>query len=355
MKIISFYLPQFHQIPENDLWWGEGFTEWSNTRKAKSLYPNHYQPREPIEDYYYNLTDPSTRTWQARLASQYGVYGFCYYHYWFKGKRLLERPFKEVLKSGEPDFPFCLSWANESWTRRWDGGKDHILIRQDYGNEQDWEEHFYELLPAFQDKRYIRIDGKPVFIIYRSENIPCWEQMALYWRQLAVKNQLKGIFFIQTLGGFPIPSSSPIIFEARLEFEPHYTLSHGSLNAMWPQMKVGGEQHLSFDYDYVWNSILSRSLYRDNIKVFPGAFVDWDNSPRLGNRGLSCIGANPRKFGWYLSEQIRRAKYLYKSEFLFINAWNEWAEGAYLEPDKKYGYRYLESLKYALDLSVATS
>ena len=158
MKLIAFYLPQYHQIKENDMWWGEGFTEWTNTRKAKPLFPGHHQPREPYNEFYYNLLDPAARQWQADIAKQYGIYGFCYYHYWFKGKQLLETPLKLVLESGEPDFPFCLSWANMSWTRIWYAGEDaEVLLAQEYGDEKDWAEHFNYLMQAFSDQRYIRI------------------------------------------------------------------------------------------------------------------------------------------------------------------------------------------------------
>lgn len=347
MKLIAFLLPQFHRIPENDEWWGEGFTEWTNTRKAKALYPKHQQPKEPLDDVYYDLTTPAAKLRQAELAKTYGIYGFCYYHYWFKGKRLLETPFQQIMSSSEPDFPFCLSWANESWTRRWDGGDKQILIKQDYGTEADWELHFQELLPAFRDKRYIRIDNKPLFILYRSEIIPCCEDMIRYWRKLALKHGLDGLYIVQTLGGFPLPSLD--IFDATLEFEPHYTFAHGQLDHLWSHTLTGNQQHVLFDYDYVWNFIINRSHHRSDRVVFPGAYVNWDNTPRLGVRGLSCLGATPQKFEWYLSKQIERAIHLYNSEFLFINAWNEWAEGAYLEPDKHNGFQYLEAVKKALN------
>lgn len=346
MKLIAFLLPQFHQIPENDQWWGEGFTEWTNTRKANSIYPGHLQPREPYEDYYYDLTDPATRRWQAELAQYYGIYGFCYYHYWFKGKQLLETPFKQVLSSGEPRIPFCLSWANEPWTRKWDGGEHDVLMPQEYGEQDDWELHFYALLDAFRDERYIRIENKPIFIIYRPDKISCCEHMMKHWNNLAVKNGLEGIYFVRTLGGFPLAKQD--YFDANLEFEPHYTFAHSGLNRLWSYMNIGNEKHYVFDYDFVWQYILNRSHHRDRRKIFPGAYVNWDNTPRLGLRGLSCLGANPQKFGWYLTRQIERAVSLYNSEFLFINAWNEWAEGTYLEPDKHYQYQYLEAVRTAL-------
>ncbi|MGG0287660.1 glycoside hydrolase family 99-like domain-containing protein [Peribacillus butanolivorans] len=348
MKPIAFYLPQFHQIPENNLWWGQGFTEWTNTRKGKKLFPGHYQPREPYQDYYYDLTDETARKWQAQIAQKYGIYGFCYYHYWFKGKRLLEKPFNEVLRTGEPHLPFCLSWANEPWTRRWDGWIHDVLMPQDYGNEEDWKEHFDFLLTAFKDERYIRVDNKPLFIIYRPDSIPRCKEMLLYWSNLAKQYGLEGIYFVATLNGFPIPEVAG--FDACLEFEPLYTLVHGGPNF---QRVVDG-YHQKFnvlDYDQLWSCILDRTDIKKNIKTFPGAFIDWDSTARVGNRALIFKGSTPEKFSYYLSQQIQKAVNISNSEFLFINAWNEWAEGTYLEPDKKYGYQYLEAVKRALDIN----
>ncbi|MFE4352498.1 glycosyltransferase WbsX family protein [Peribacillus butanolivorans] len=347
MKLIAFYLPQFHQIPENDLWWGQGFTEWTNTRKRQTLFPGHNQPREPYQDYYYDLTDETARKWQAQIAKKYGIYGFCYYHYWFKGKRLLEKPFNEVLKTGEPDLPFCLSWANEPWTRRWDGWIHDVLMPQDYGDEEDWKEHFDFLLTAFKDKRYIRVDNKPLFIIYKPGSIPRCEEMLLYWQNLAKQNGLEGIYFVKTLAAFPIPQNEG--FDACLEFEPGYTLSHDGGSTFRRAVDGYQQKFIVMDYDQVCSRILDRSDIKKNIKTFPGAFIDWDNSARVGNRALIFKGSTPEKFSYYLSQQIQKSVNISNSEFLFINAWNEWAEGTYLEPDKKYGYQYLEAVKKALD------
>lgn len=349
MKLIAFYLPQFHEIPENNLWWGQGFTEWTNTRKAQSLFPGHYQPREPLQDYYYDLTDESARKWQADMAKKYGIYGFCYYHYWFKGKRLLEKPFNEVLRTGEPDLPFCLSWANESWTRRWDGWVHDVLMPQDYGDESDWKEHFDYLLTAFKDERYIKVDNKPMFVIYRPGSITRCAEMLAYWQQLAKQNGLEGIYFVQTLNGFPLP---PIAgFDAGVEFEPHYTLFHYGCFERSVRAVDGYHQKFNVrDFDHVWTHIVNRAAIKKSMTTFPGAFVDWDNTARVGNRALVIMnGATPEKFANYLSRQIQRAIAVSNSEFLFINAWNEWAEGTYLEPDKRYGYQYLEAVKKALD------
>ncbi len=347
MKLIAFLLPQFHRIEENDRWWGEGFTEWTNVRKAVPLYPGHAQPRQPLDRCYYDLTDPDARERQADLARSHGIYGFCYYHYWFRGRRLLERPFREVLESGEPDMPFCLSWANEPWTRRWDGMDSEVLMPQEYGDEEDWTRHFEFLLEAFRDERYIRVDGKPLFLIYRPADIPRCDEMLLHWRKLASKNGLRGLHLVRTLGGFPV--GEPRGFDASMEFEPHYTFAHGSMKSPWSAIPVRDGEHLAIEYDKVWSSILERTPHRDGEPVYPGAFVHWDNTPRKGVHGQSCLGMTPKKFGRYLARQIVRAREQYGSEFLFLNAWNEWAEGAYLEPDDLHGFRYLTEVRKALE------
>ncbi|MGM0876122.1 MAG: glycosyltransferase WbsX family protein [Bacillota bacterium] len=362
MKIISFYLPQFHQIPENDKWWGKGFTEWTNTRKAKPLFPGHYQPREPFKNYYYDLTDPIARKWQAEIAKDYGIYGFCYYHYWFKGKRLLYKPLSEVLRTGEPDFPFCISWANESWSRNWDGQENNVLMPQDYGDESDWKEHFDYLLEAFLDKRYIRINNKPIFLIHCPVNIPRCSEMLSYWNKLAKKNGLGGIYFIETLTGRPFSNITD--FNAYVYFEPMYTLRHGlspkvrkkarieALRKVFKKRNMKGfnpnfKMRL-YDYELIWKKILERTVKHNNKPTFLGAFLDWDNSPRRGYDSNIVQGATPEKFGRFFKQQIEKAYKMDESEFLFINAWNEWGEGTYLEPDKKYGFRYLEQIKKAL-------
>lgn len=357
MKIICFYLPQFHRIPENDVWWGEGFTEWTNTKKAKPLYEGHRQPRIPFNNNYYNLLDEKVRIWQAELAKEYGIGGFCYYHYWFKGKQLLEKPFNAVLKNKKPDFPFCLCWANEPWTRSWDGKTGEILMPQDYGDKEDWKQHFNYLLNAFLDERYIKIDDKPIFIIYRSSSIEKCSQMMDYWNDLAVSNGLKGIYFISMLTSF----DNYIIddFDAHLEFEPMYTIKHDmplylqakrfikkKLIQKFNKGKIDKNSLDIINYDLIWQRIIGReSKYKK--KTFLGAFVDWDNSARKGTRALIVEGSTPGKFKYYLDRQVQRSLRM-GNELLFINAWNEWAEGTYLEPDTDYGYEYLEAVREVL-------
>jgi len=350
MKIIAFYLPQFHTIPENNAWWGEGFTEWTNTKNAIPLFKSHYQPREPLNDNYYNLLDSSTMEDQAKLATSYGIYGFCYYHYWFNGKKLLEKPVEQMLFNPKIDIPFCLSWANEPWTRAWDGNLKETLMPQTYGSHDEWKEHFDYLKIYFSDPRYIKIDNQPVFLIYSTSSIPNVNEMIQLWDSLAKEIGFDGIYLIETLNGYQ-KRSYVHNANALVEFEPMYTLTHHypTIFKVWHKLK----QKLFLDkrsYDRVWRRILSRKMKQSSKPIIPGAFVDWDNSARKKSRALVLHGATPDTFSLYLSKQIERAVTLFKSEFLFINAWNEWAEGTYLEPDKKHGYKYLEALQNALNL-----
>lgn len=354
MKLIAFYLPQFHVIPENDQWWGKGFTEWTNTRKAKALFKGHYQPREPLNDNYYDLSDKRIMIWQADLAKYFGIYGFCYYHYWFNGKILLEKPLENMLASRSVDIPFCLSWANEPWTRRWDGLNQEVLMPQSYGSDQDWQHHFMYLAQYFKDNRYIMINNKPVFIIYRTKKIDNADAMINCWNELARNMGFEGLYIIETLNSY---QKEPFIKQssAVLEFEPMYTLTH-----FYPRsikiMDIARNMTLynrvnTKKYVNVWKQIIQKGLLSfDGRKTIPGAFIDWDNTPRMNNKGFAIRGANPEKFKYFFLLQLKKAIQDYKSDFLFINAWNEWAEGAYIEPDKRYGYQYLSAIKAGLDI-----
>jgi lipopolysaccharide biosynthesis protein len=353
-KIIAFHLPQFHQIQENDHWWGEGFTEWTNVRKATPLFPGHPQPSVPLAKHYYDLSDQAAREWQAETAQRFGVEGFCFYHYWFKGKLLLEKPCEAILASGNPDFPFCFSWANESWTRSWDGTARSVLIQQDYGTEADWTSHFYYILPFFKDHRYITHNGLPLFLIYRPADFPAIDRMMVLWNRLARQEGIQGIYFVKTLTCFDASKPRPP-FLAGASFEPwlterrHTRLSRRVLKlarravfrtAEW----FGFDCKFVFSYDVIWRDILRR---RYGPNEFPGAFVGWDNTPRMGRRSRVVSGRTPQKFGFYMHQLLLNAV-RDNSPFIFINAWNEWAEGAYLEPDERHGYAYLESLACAI-------
>lgn len=373
MKIIAFYLPQFHNIPENDEWWGEGFTEWVNVKKAIPQFAGHEQPRLPLEENYYDLMSDDVKVWQTELAKKYGIYGFCYYHYWFHGHMLLEKPMEQMLHNQEIDLPFCISWANEPWTKAWVGEEKKVLIPQTYGGKKEWKEHFLYLLPFFQDSRYIRIEGKPLFVIYRPEVIGCLNQMLDYFQELAIENGLPGISFAyQTIGFDLLSQKDDSRFEWDIEFQPAYAfydllekkksglfrtcVNHVCLAiekkfgiSLKRMLKGNGQTEQGVEkvsYDLVWRKILERNP--ETKKNLPGAFVGWDNTPRHGARGKVCIDATPDKFETYLEMQIKRAKEVYQTDYLFLDAWNEWAEGAMLEPDCIYSYAYLEAVKEAL-------
>lgn len=368
MKLIAFYLPQFHAIPENDLWWGKGFTEWTNTRKAKPLFKGHYQPRSPLNGYYYNLLDKKTLQWQVELAQKHGVWGFCFYHYWFKGgKKLLEQPIELFLKNKDINQNFCLCWANENWTRCWDGHDKEVLMEQDYGHEEEWKSHFSYLLPFFKDSRYITQDGKPVFVVYKPNLIPDFNAMVDFWNEQATRNGLNGIVIMSQYPN----ASEKLSIDYRILFEPMHTLRNDLINrrnffsmiikkpgfvivyiAMKCINKLSANYKLrkarlrSYSFDAIWKLIVSRHYYKRDI--IPGAFVDWDNTARRGTEGMLFKGSTPKKYGKYLSKLIRRVKKESSANFLFLTAWNEWAEGSYLEPDEKHQYGYLQATRDAL-------
>lgn len=366
MKVIAFYLPQFHRTKENDEWWGEGFTEWMNMKKAKKLYPNHYQPRIPLHNNYYDLADISTMKWQTDIAREYGIYGFCVYHYWFEGKQLLQKPMDNYLKNSDIDFPYCFCWANETWTAAWATDSKHpkVLMQQTYGKEDAWKRHFEYLLPFFKDKRYIKNDNKPLLVIYRPERIPCLNEMLDYFQKLATDNGFAGIDFASQQRDFHIQNCDDSRFRYKVEYQPDFaqydlqTSFQRTIDRTKENIILFSQKHFKMsikkmknltilDYDKVWKAVLSRKP--DSEKMIPGAFVDWDNTPRYGQKGKVIQGACPEKFYHYMKQQIIHTREEYKKDMLFLFAWNEWAEGGYLEPDEKYGFRYLEALKKALE------
>lgn len=374
-KIIAFYLPQFHAIPENDEWWGKDFTEWVNVKKAKPLFEGHNQPRVPLNNNYYNLLNRDTMKWQIDLAKKYGVYGFCFYHYWFDGHMLLEKPMEMMLKDSELNIPFCISWANENWTNAWKADGDvKTLIQQTYGKKDEWVRHFNYLLPFFKDKNYILEDNKPFFIIYRPEIIPCLNEMLDCWNDLAKKNGFAGMTFAYQQLSFHVSEyRDESRFDYNIEYQPGYArydlrmnqdsnkkraafllrsfirniilkidkLTGTNINSRFSSKKLSFE-----DYDKLCNEIIARRP--DSDKAIPGMFVGWDNTPRRGNGGTVCLGSSPEKFEYYLKKQLYNTKYNYKKDKLFIFAWNEWAEGGYLEPDERNRYGYLEAIRNAL-------
>lgn len=375
MKIIAFYLPQFHNIPENNEWWGDGFTEWVNVKAAKPLYEGHVQPKVPLNNNYYDLTNDDVKIWQADIAKKYGVYGFCYYHYWFSGKLLLEQPMEQMLANKEVNIPFCISWANETWTKAWVNDEKKVLIRQEYGDMNEWKAHFDYLMPFFKDERYIKEDNKPLFIIYRPEVVQCLNEMLDYWNELAIGNGFKGMRYAYQTINFDITDGSDNSrFDYDIEFQPAYArYDMGNKNsilaiikkarrnfAKWFEQrfgidllksslttvsKIGNNNYI--EYSDAWKAILDRKPQSD--KNVPGAFVAWDNSPRHKERGKIFINNTPELFEQFLEKQIVRARDLYHKDMIFMYAWNEWAEGGYLEPDEEYGYAYLEAIKRALE------
>lgn len=348
-KILALYLPQFHETPENNKWWGKGFTEWTNTKKAKPFFRNHYQPRTPLNNNFYDLTKPDVMPAQVKLAKTYGVNGFCFYHYWFDGKQMLHKPVQDFLNRKEIDFDFCLSWANDSWNKAWDGEEREILIKQEYGEELNWQKHLEYLMPFFKDQRYIKVKNRPVFFVYRSVGFDRMNEMMEFWNKILKENGFNGIHLVETLNSFQNkPSCS--ISKAVFLFEPMMTLRN---NISLKNRIIGiissrlTRNILNTDnYDRVWTEIIrnANALKFPEKKIYKGAFSDWDNSPRKGRKGLIIKGASPQKFGKYLSKLYALAKQD-NDEFLIINAWNEWAEGCYLEPDEKFKYDYLEQIK----------
>ncbi|WP_174854234.1 glycosyltransferase WbsX family protein [Streptococcus suis] len=374
MRPIAFYLPQFHAIPENDEWWGEGFTEWTNMKAATPLFDGHLQPRIPLDNNYYNLLDEKTMEWQVELAKKYGLYGFCFYHYWFNGHMLLEKPMEMMLNNPNINFPYMICWANEPWTNAWKAdGNEKTLIAQHYGREKEWKQHFEYLLQFFKDKNYIVENNKPMLLIYRPEIIECLNEMLDYWNELAIEAGFSGIdFAYQQVSYYLLDNKDESRFKYRVEYQPGYARydvqkqSAGLSQYLLPiKTKIRNivygfdkkaktnlsskltRQKLSFeDYDELCQSIINRKA--DDEKSVAGMFVDWDNTPRRGDRGRVCLGSTPEKFQHYMTEQIKNVNENYQNDMLFIFAWNEWAEGGYLEPDERNKYGYLEALKAAL-------
>lgn len=356
-RVIAFYLPQYHPIPENDKWWGKGFTEWTNVGKAKPLYKGHYQPRVPADLGYYDLRVPETRKAQADMAREHGIEGFCYWHYWFgNGKRLIERPFNEVLASGEPDFPFCLAWANETW-KGFDHGLSNrnILIEQLYPGLEDYKAHFYEVLPAFKDERYIKIDGKPVFMIYK----PLADAEVLVfmnlWRSLAVENGLNGIHFIGHHNNFnnsleEIQSTGvDAVNTTRLY---NYIYTHNSIiDKIYRKIKkliLGKISGNTFSYHLMskWFIVPSEDEQKN---VYPSIIPGWDHTARSGREGLIMSNSTPEFFEKHVQKAIEVVSNKEEEHrVIFIKSWNEWAEGNYMEPDLRWGKKYLEALKRQL-------
>lgn len=376
-RIIALYLPQFHPIPENDKWWGPGFTEWTNVAKAKPLFRGHNQPRIPADLGFYDLRLPEVREQQAAMAREAGVEGFCYYHYWFSGKELLERPFNEVVASGKPDFPFCLCWANHTWSNKtWNRKsamqKNSVLMEQTYPGEKDDVAHFYSLLPAFKDKRYMTVDGKLIFAIYDPYGFKNVSRFMETWRKLAVENGLPGFHFI---GMTPSTLTFRITKDggrqrAMPNLESSAEIYQGILDMGFDAVNSLGKRRGEMLYEGKWKNLLKTALryvgiptgsirydYAKTVRnyfvkedkwenVYPTVMPQWDRSPRVSAYDGVYVNATPEKF----EQHIRHAMDFLadkrpEHQILFLKSWNEWGEGNYVEPDQKYGHGFLDAIR----------
>jgi hypothetical protein len=345
MKIIAFFLPQFHPIPENNKWWNPGFTEWTNVACARPLFRGHQQPRIPGELGFYDLRLEVTRVQQASLAKQHGVNGFCYYHYWFDGKLLLERPIEEMLKSGQPDIDFCLCWANESWTANWVGRPDDILMPQTYPGMNDHRAHLEYLSKFFQDNRYIKVNGRPIFLIHRPLDLPNTKETLQSWQKLA-KEYINSDLFLVGVG-----NDIEKILASGYDGVVTYSLMAAINDYMTPLRKLW---HLCMhtilkrprwviSYRVLQDYLIRKEW--NNLNVFPDVLPNWDNSPRLGRKALVINDSSPDLFFEVLQSAIKSVKNRPKeNQLIFLKSWNEWAEGNYVEPDLLFGRGYLATL-----------
>ncbi|QEC69077.1 lipopolysaccharide biosynthesis protein [Panacibacter ginsenosidivorans] len=365
-RLIAYYLPQYHPIPENDAWWGTGFTEWTNVAKAKPLFNGHYQPHFPADLGYYDLRVPEVREQQEAMARQYGIEGFMYYHYWFgNGRVLLERPMQQMLRAKKNNFPFCLCWANESWKGVWHGvSTGKTLIEQTYPGKSDYEKHFYYLLDAFNDERYIKVDNKPVFNVYMPLNLPDIHEFANTFHELAIKEGFSGMYLIG--------SRCPI------DWNPCQYGFSGVIGSEMANLRIKQRSYFSKKKIYLVKKIQSHTQQLAKKKMFapnkiplvtayeniidqlitdktfsfdyyPCAVPNWDNTPRAGADGLVFHHSTPQLFGKHLQHALQKVSHLpAERQFVFIKSWNEWAEGNYLEPDQQFGYGYLEEIKQQL-------
>lgn len=362
VRVLAFYLPQFHPTPENDRWWAKGFTDWINVAKAHPVFPGHYQPHVPGELGYYDLRDPRVREAQAEMARTHRISGFCYYHYWFGGKRLLHEPFDEMLRLGSPNFPFCLCWANENWTRRWDGQDHQILIAQNYSPEDD-RAHIEFLLPAFSDPRYVKVQGKPLFLVYRTEMLPDPARTAAIWREQARAAGLPGLYLARVesfVGGL---DPATIGFDAAIEFAPDWRVLPTMPRLPMARTFLGRLQDLawrlglpagrSWDHRvYHYDDLVQRMLAKPPVtyRRFRCVTPAWDNTARRTHGAMILHGSTPDRYEAWLSAVLEEtaSRYTLDERLVFVDAWNEWGEGSHLEPDRKWGRAYLEATLRAI-------
>jgi lipopolysaccharide biosynthesis protein len=355
IRLIAFHLPQFHPIPENDAWWGKGFTEWTNVSRARPLFRGHYQPRHPADLGYYDLRLPETRAVQAELAQTYGIEGFCYWHYWFHGYRLLERPVEEILASGQPDFPFCLAWANESWSRSWLGDEREVLVEQTY-SERDDVAHARWLAGAFADPRYIRVHGRPMLVVYKPRALPDARRTTDTFRGVCTRLGLPDPFLV----GIDAHSYGTDMRDLGFDMTEHHEPQLGVLapdvfddsplrSKLKRNLKRGIPSAALKIYSYA-EATEAMARVRPDFPHFPCCFVGWDNTARRGRHAIVMVHSTPELFRGQLGLMAKSVLHKPREErVVFINAWNEWAEGMYLEPDMKRGHAYLESVARVLE------
>lgn len=354
-RIIALYLPQYHPFKENDEWWGKGFTEWTNVARARKLFPGHDQPHIPSDLGFYDLRLPEIREQQAYLASKAGIEGFCYYEYWFgNGKRLMQRPLEEMISSGKPDFPFCIGWANHSWYKKlWDPqnpGKDILLMEQTYPGVEDYIKHFMTLLPAFKDKRYIRVNGKLFYLIYDGIGFNDVESFIKTWRNLAKENGLNDFYFVST------DYNNEHYKELKEKgFDAIHNVDYANIYHLSPiWKKIGltiGRKYLHIPMIYKYKNAIKYMLHPDcrKLDIIPVIIPNWDHTPRSGAKGMVFTNPHPK----YFKELAKRAIEMVKAkpseeQIIILKSWNEWGEGNYMEPDLKYGHGYINALAEAI-------
>ena len=373
-KLIAIYFPQFHQTPENDKWWGEGFTDWNLVKEATPLFEEHYQPRIPL-DGYYNPCKAEVLRKQAATARKYGIEGFMFYHYWFDGKQMLHKPMETFLLNKDIDINFCISWANGTWTRQWLGINEILIEQKHIPKKELWKQHFDYLLQFFKDSRYIRIDNKPLFSIYCPDIVKNTKEMFTYWNDLAKENGFEGIHFM-AIKNFDFPNPSFLkSYDSLMKFQPReantsnknpnrqksssskiFRLLPEKIRFMLGDLKRRICNYTRIDGKKIWDYILVNSNVNDypqfeQLKIFESAYFSWDNTARYRKRATIFSELSKIDKKKYFSELYNKCKQN-GDEFIFFNAWNEWSESAYIEPDDKYGYENLEIIKSVLEGSI---
>ena len=344
-RVVALYLPQFHPIPENDRWWEPGFTEWTNVARARPLFPGHHQPHLPGSLGFYDLRIPEVRAAQAELAQAHGIEAFCYWHYWFGGgRRLLQRPFQEVLASGSPRINFCLGWANESWSGIWHGAPERILVEQQYPGDDDVRRHFAEILPAFRDERYLRVGDRTVFHVYRPGDLPEPSRFVGLWQDLARRAGLPGMYLVAGLrDDYTIDRAARDGFDAGFYQRLPFITSHRNALRARVRHKLLRQPVI---YPYARQPLAWPAEWAANTRVQPCVVPNWDNTPRSGRRGIVLTDPRPEYFRRHVRDAVSiLAVRPAEERLLWVKSWNEWAEGNHLEPDRSTGLGYLRALR----------